>query len=144
METTTPPHPFLGLAELKWARDVETFAWTVFDALKMAGAQAAALAESCFTVVGAPSVIWKASTCAGRLLSDGTHNVPLLIDAYDGNNALFSEEVAWPTELPAHVETVIVADAPILCLTGLWKLRCVRVAPVGDDTVQLAGRQVIR
>lgn len=132
-----------ALAELKWAGDRETFAWTVFDALKMASAHASLQAACCYVVVGAPVKIWRASTSAGELLTDAQHSAASIVERYDGRSSLFSAEVAWPTVLPGMIETVVVADSPVTVPTRLWKLRCVRVESAGPETLRLLGGNVV-
>lgn len=132
-----------SLAELKWAGDRETLAWTVFDSLKMASAHSSRLAVACYVVAGAPIKQWNSPSSAGALLTDNHHDVAALITAYDGRNELFSSDVAWPTVLPSKIETVVVADAPVATAQGLWKLKCVRVVPASDDTIRLSGGRLV-
>jgi hypothetical protein len=121
-----------SLAELKWCqKDFETFAWVVFDAFKMALGASSPGARAGYVVVGAPTAVWRATTVCGSLLTDGNYSSVELITGYDGNNHLFADDVAWPTKVPPTIETVVIADAPVLTPHGLWKLRAVRVSP-GD------------
>lgn len=124
-----------ALAELKWVGDWETFAWCVFDALKMASARRSDLAMRCYVVAGAPRAIWKASTSSGTMLIDGEHDVASVVERYDGKGAVFSEAVAWPTALPARIETTVAADAPVTTAQAPWKLKCVRIEPLGSEAL---------
>ena len=126
-------HGRRSLAELKWCQkdDFETFAWVVFDVFKMALGASSPGARAGYVVVGAPTTVWQAQTVSGRLLSDGSHESAALITRYDGQDALFSDEVAWPSSVPTTIETVVVADTPVTTPHGLWKLQAIRVAP-GD------------
>jgi hypothetical protein len=127
---------YLGFAECKWCREDKIFE-TLWDMLKLAGALRRTHAEHAYLIVGAPAEPWGRGGLGADLIADGSWQTRELLERYERAwRWLLQATKARPTQLPATVETALVARVPIHVADAAdWELRAVGVSAPGEAWV---------
>lgn len=129
---------YLGFAECKWCREDKIFE-TLWDLPKLAVALRHAHAEHGYLVVGAPADPWGRGGLCAELIADGSWSTRELFERYRRAwQWLLKDTKAGPAQLPAAVETALVAAVPMhLADAPDWELRAVRVTAPGEGWIAL-------
>jgi hypothetical protein len=129
---------YLGFAECKWCRADKIYE-TLWDLLKLALALRRTHADHAYLIVGAPAEPWGHGGLGADLIADGTWPARELFERYArGWQWLLDETKARPAQLPALVETTLVAAVPMhLADAPDWELRAVRVIAPGEQWIAL-------
>jgi hypothetical protein len=127
---------YLGFAECKWCREDKIYE-TLWDLLNPAGGLRRTHTDHAYLIVGAPAEPWGGGGVGADLIADGAWQTRELFERYRRAwQWLFKQTEARPTQLPAAVETRLLAAVPIhLADAPDWELRVVSISVPGETWV---------